>query len=56
MTDEQRDALRGYIQWVLDGHGYINDYWDTLIELGVPTFIVQLIYFIGWVIEMIGGF
>jgi hypothetical protein len=60
MTDEQRQALRDYISCIIDdgpcGGDYLNDSLHTLSELGVPTFIISLIHYLGWLLSMIGGF
>jgi hypothetical protein len=60
MNQEQRDALRQYILCIIEdgpcGGDYLNDSLHTLAELHVPTFIIQMIQYLGWLLAMVGGF
>lgn len=56
MTDEQRDALRNYITHILLDGDWLNDWLQTLLELGVNGYLYALIRRIGHILSLIGGF
>jgi hypothetical protein len=56
MTPEARDALRNYITTILTDGDYLNDWLHTLVELGVPQFLISMIQYLGWLLAMVGGF